>query len=130
MHGDWRLRRAAKADAEVIAAIFASSRRAAMPYLPVLYTELEVLHWIKDVVLGNSCVIVAVSDDGQPGGFAAIHSSLLEHLYVAPHFQRLGLGTLLLAAAKEESPRGLRFAKALGLTIPPGVLAIADEVIE
>src|SRR6516164_7432262 len=53
MHGDWRLRRAAKADAEIIAAIFTSSRRAAMPYLPVLYTELEVLHWIKDVVLGK-----------------------------------------------------------------------------
>ena len=110
MHGDWRLRRAAKADAEIIAAIFTSSRRAAMPYLPVLYTELEVLHWIKDVVLGNSCVIVAVSDDGQPGGFAAIRSSLLEHLYVAPHFQRRGLGTL----GTKQTSRQVRSMSALG----------------
>jgi hypothetical protein len=44
---DWSLRLADQADAELIAAIFTSSRRAAMPYLPLLYTEAEeVLEWI------------------------------------------------------------------------------------
>jgi putative acetyltransferase len=42
------------------------------------------------------------------GGFASVRSGVLEHLYVAPHLQGRGLGTLLLGAAKEESPRGLR----------------------
>jgi ribosomal protein S18 acetylase RimI-like enzyme len=79
-----------------------------MPYLPPLYTELEVLQWIKDVVLRNSRVILAVSNDRQAGGFASVRSGVLEHLYVAPHLQGRGLGTLLLAAAKEENPRSLR----------------------
>jgi hypothetical protein len=93
MHGDWRLRRAAKADAGVIAVIFTSSRRAAMPYLPVLYTELEVLHWIKNVVLGNSCVIVAVSDDGQPGGFATCSRQLLAQSgHSQPHHHKATTG--------------------------------------
>ncbi len=60
LKSDWSLRRADQADAEFIAAIFTSSRRAAMPYLPLLYTELQVLEWIKDVVLRNSLVTLAV----------------------------------------------------------------------
>jgi putative acetyltransferase len=108
MNSDWKLRRAARTDAKPIATIFASSRRAAMPYLPVLYPESEILRWIKDVVLRSSLVTLAVSSDGQTGGFASVRSSILEHLYVAPHLQGQGLGTLLLGAAKEESPRGLR----------------------
>jgi ribosomal protein S18 acetylase RimI-like enzyme len=108
MNSDWRLRRAAKADTELIAAIFTSSRRAAMPYLPLLYTELEVLEWIRDVVLRNSLVMLAVSSVGRSGGFASIRSGVLEHLYVAPHLQGQGLGTLLLGASKEENPLGLR----------------------
>jgi ribosomal protein S18 acetylase RimI-like enzyme len=105
---DWSLRRADQADAEFIAAIFTSSRRAAMPYLPLLYTELQVLEWIKDVVLRNSLVMLAIADDRSTGGFASVQSGVLEHLYVSPLLQGYGLGTLLLAAAKEESPRGLR----------------------
>jgi ribosomal protein S18 acetylase RimI-like enzyme len=108
MNSDWRLRRAATTDAELIAAIFAFSWRAAMPYLPVLHTDLEILQWIKDVVLRNSLVTLAVSDDRRTGGFASIRNGVLEHLYVSPHLQGQGLGTLLLAAAKEESPPGLR----------------------
>jgi ribosomal protein S18 acetylase RimI-like enzyme len=105
---DWKLRRAAQAHAERIAAIFTSSRRAAMPYLPLLHTESEVLEWIRDVVLRDSLVMLAVEDDRNVGGFAAVRSGVLEHLYVAPHLQGRGLGTLLLVAAKEENPRNLR----------------------
>jgi GNAT superfamily N-acetyltransferase len=104
----WSLRPADQADAEFIAAIFTSSRRTAMPYLPLLYTGTEVLQWIKDVVLRRSSVTLAVSSDGEAGGFASVRSGVLEHLYVAPRLQGHGLGTLLLATAKEESPRALR----------------------
>lgn len=105
---DWSLRRADQADAELIAAIFTSSRRAAMPYLPLLYTDTEVLEWIKDVVLRRSSATLVVSSNCETGGFASVRSGVLEHLYVSPQLQGHGLGTLLLAAAKEESPRGLR----------------------
>ena len=105
---DWSLRRADQADAEFIAAIFTSSRRAAMPYLPLLYTDTEVLEWIKDVVLRRSSATLVVSSNCETGGFASVRSGVLEHLYVSPQLQGHGLGTLLLAAAKEESPRGLR----------------------
>jgi GNAT superfamily N-acetyltransferase len=105
---DWSLRRADQADAELIAAIFTSSRRAAMPYLPLLYTDTEVLEWIKDVVLRRSSATLAVSSDGEAGGFASVQSGVLEHLYVAPGLQGRGLGALLLVAAREESPRNLR----------------------
>ena len=108
MRNDWKIRRAVVADAESIAAIFLSSRRAAMPYLPVLYSDFEVLHWIKDILLPNSRVIVATSDDHRVGGFASVQDDVFEHLYVSPEMQGQGLGTLLLAAAQKESPQGLR----------------------
>jgi GNAT superfamily N-acetyltransferase len=105
---DWSLRHADQADAELIAAIFTSSRRAAMPYLPLLHTNTEVLEWMKDVVLGRSSATLVVSSNGEAGGFASVQCGVLEHLYVSPQLQGHGLGTLLLATAKEESPRGLR----------------------
>ncbi len=79
-----------------------------MPYLPLLYAEVQVLEWIKDIVLRKSSVTLAVSSDGEVGGFASVRSGVLDHLYVAPGLQSQGLGTLLLAAAKTESPQGLR----------------------
>jgi GNAT superfamily N-acetyltransferase len=107
-NSNWRLRRADRADAENIAAIFTSSRRAAMPYLPLLYTEPQVLDWIKDIVLQKRSAALVISRDGELGGFTSVRSGLLEHLYVSPHVQGQGLGALLLAAAKKEGPRGLR----------------------
>jgi GNAT superfamily N-acetyltransferase len=104
---DWGVRRADEADAEAIASIFIYSRRTAMPYLPALYTESEILEWISEVVLRDSRVMLAVSSEGETGGFATARNGVLEHLYVAPHLQGQGLGTLLLAAAKDENPLGL-----------------------
>jgi ribosomal protein S18 acetylase RimI-like enzyme len=79
-----------------------------MPYLPLLYTQPEVLEWINEVVLRDSRVTLAVSTEGETGGFASVQNGVLEHLYVAPHLQGQGLGTLLLAAARKENPEGLR----------------------
>src|ERR1700722_17941049 len=104
MNSDWRLRRAVRTDADLIAAIFASSRRAAMPYLPVRHTDLEVLQWIKDVVLRTSLVTLAVSGDRQAGGFASVRNGILEHLYVAPQFQGRGLGTFCSRRRNKRAP--------------------------
>jgi ribosomal protein S18 acetylase RimI-like enzyme len=79
-----------------------------MPYLPLLYTKPEVLEWINEVVLRHSHVTLAVSAEDETGGFASVENGVLEHLYVAPHLQRQGLGTILLAAATEQNPKGLR----------------------
>jgi len=105
---DWSLRRADEADAKAIAAIFTSSRRAAMQYLPDLYTESEVLKWIIGVVLRDGRTTLAVSAEGETGGFASDQNGVIDHLYVSPRFQGRGLGTLLLVAAKDENPGGLR----------------------
>jgi len=69
------LRRADQADAEFIAATFTSSRRVAMPYLSQLYTELQVLEWIEDVILRNSLVTLAVDDGRNVGGFASVRAA-------------------------------------------------------
>jgi hypothetical protein len=100
MNSDWRLWRADTTDAELIAAIFASSRRAGMPYLSVLHAESEVLQWIKDVVLRNSLVMLAVAYDRRTGGFASVQSGVLEHLYVSPR----GLSSLAVASKSVPNP--------------------------
>lgn len=102
------LRAATAGDAAAIAAVFLASRQQAMPYLPTLYTDAEVLRWIERLVLPRSHVLLATLDGEQVVGFAAIQDSHLDHLYVPPSAQGSGVGARLLAAAKEASPHGLR----------------------
>ena len=105
MTSDWRLRPAVRTDAERVAAIFISSRLAAMHYLPRLYTDLEVLEWIKAIVLRNSLATLAVSEDGRAGGFASIHGGVLEHLYVAPQAETLAIVAYLQPVSRPEIAR-------------------------
>ena len=95
-------------DAPDMAALFLAARRAAMPYLPELHPEADVLRWMAAVVISESRAIKAVSPEGRLTGFASTRPGHLDHLYVAPPAQRQGAGSALLAAAKEESPQGLR----------------------
>jgi GNAT superfamily N-acetyltransferase len=105
--GDGPLRRATEQDALPLSEIFLAARRSAMPYLPGLYTDTVVLGWIRDVVIPGSRVLVAASVDGTPTGFVSVRNRWLDHLYVAPAAQARGVGSRLLARAKQVSAGSL-----------------------
>ena len=105
------LRRARPEDAAELAVILRSAMREAMPGLAELHTPDEDHRFLREVVLPDEEVWVA-EIDGAPAGFAALGSrngdDFLQHLYVAPHRQRRGLGTELIVRAKERRPNGFR----------------------
>ena len=77
-----------------------------MAYLPKLHTLEETRSWVADVLLRRREVWVA--DDGGVVGFLALEGSTVDHLYVPPSAQARGVGSGLLAVAKERRPGGLR----------------------
>ena len=86
-------------DAEAIAAVLWSSRRAAMPWLRERYTHTEAHDWVGRVLLVTATVWVAVKAE-QVVGYAALDGGLVGQLYVAPGYQRQGIGTQLLTVAR------------------------------
>lgn len=101
------MRPAVPQDAPALTALFLAARRAAMPWLPELYSQAQTLQWMEAMVLPQSRVFVADDEAGVPAGFAALTPGHLDHLYVAPAAQGRGLGDALLHAAKAASPAGL-----------------------
>jgi ribosomal protein S18 acetylase RimI-like enzyme len=78
-----------------------------MTYLPELYTEDETRTFISDVLLPNNEVWVA-DNGGRVIGFVGLWGDVVSHLWVYPDQQNQGVGTALLALAKERRPSGLR----------------------
>ncbi|MCG7528107.1 GNAT family N-acetyltransferase [Streptomyces sp. OfavH-34-F] len=105
------LREARPQDAGPLTEIFLASRAAAMPYLARVHSDEATLAWMTHVVLPGTEVRVAeTAGDGGPGriaGFVSLDGEELEHLYLAPPLRRLGIGSLLLEAAKAARPDGL-----------------------
>jgi ribosomal protein S18 acetylase RimI-like enzyme len=102
------IRPAEAADAAAIAQVHITSREAAMPWLPPRRrTDAEVERWVREVVLAESDVWVAVDGAGTVLGYAAVEGEWLEHLYLLPGARRRGIGSLLLARAKAHRPQGL-----------------------
>jgi ribosomal protein S18 acetylase RimI-like enzyme len=101
------LRRAHPDDSEAVADVFLASRVAAMPYLPDLHTAEETRAWIRDVVLAEHDVRVA-EVEGAVAGFLALGGATIEHLYVRPELQGRGIGSALLALAKDLRGDGFR----------------------
>ncbi|WBU54613.1 GNAT family N-acetyltransferase [Paracoccus sp. SCSIO 75233] len=95
-----RVRKAALADAGEIARIHRAARRAAMPWLPVLHSAAEDLRFFQTRVLAEQAVWVAADED-RIIGFAAVSGEWLNHLYVDPGDWRRGVGSRLLARAKD-----------------------------
>ncbi len=101
------IHRATDDDWQEIAEIFIAARKT-MSYLPALHGDAETRLFIRRVVK-RSAVWVA-ERDGEIVGFAALEpgppEAWLHHLYVAPQAHNAGAGSLLLAKAKAELPRG------------------------
>lgn len=93
---DWRIADAAPTDAPAIAALFAASRAAAMPWLPVIHTPEEDRAFFAGVIASHRVRIVREAD---LLGFAAARPGWIDHLYVAPEARRRGIGAALLADA-------------------------------
>jgi GNAT superfamily N-acetyltransferase len=101
------LRPAEPKDADAIADVFIAARKASMPFLPDLHREEETRAWIRDVVLQRDEVWVAAAGD-RVDGFLAMNGNVLDHLYVAPRLHGGGVGSALLAKAKQLRPEGFR----------------------
>jgi len=102
-----RLRRAQPADATAVAALHLAARREAMPWLPALHSDAEVGAWIRDRLLAEAEVWLALAGDA-PVGYMALVDGMLDHLYIAPGRQGRGFGSLLLDHAKALRPDGLQ----------------------
>ncbi|MEU8504532.1 GNAT family N-acetyltransferase [Streptomyces brevispora] len=109
--GTVRLRHACADDAGPLTRLFLASRAAAMPYLPRVHSDEATLGWMTHVVLPDTEVWVAElgaeRGEAELVGFVSLDGEELEHLYLSPDAQRRGIGTRLLAKAKERSPEEL-----------------------
>lgn len=99
------LRQATGDDALPVAALFTHTRATCMPYLPALHTAKEDRAWMRDVVFKH-CDVWIGELDGRLAGFLALAEDLLEHLYVHPELHGRGVGSALLAKARELRPSG------------------------
>lgn len=100
----WAIRAAAPEDAVAVADLFARSRAAAMPWLPVLHSAEEDVAFFSAQLSGHRGWLAA-----GPGirGFAVAGDGWLHHLYVDPDDRGRGIGTALLAVAVAAGARRL-----------------------
>jgi GNAT superfamily N-acetyltransferase len=103
---EFQIRAAREDDAVAIAQAHVDARRVAMPWLPVVHTFEDTVRFFADIVIPNQVVLVAEAEEGVIG-FIALEGSYVEHLYVAPSHQGIGIGDELLRRAKERRPDGL-----------------------
>ncbi|MGH3127044.1 MAG: GNAT family N-acetyltransferase [Gaiellaceae bacterium] len=105
------LRPARPEDADALAGVRRAAMRGAMPWLPELHTPDDDCSFLREIVLPEQEVWVAEAD-GVVAGFTALGTragvEFMEHLYVAPEYQRRGIGTALMESAKARRPAGFR----------------------
>jgi ribosomal protein S18 acetylase RimI-like enzyme len=101
-----RIRPVEPGDTEAVGDVFLAAL-AGMMYLPELHTEAETRTFIRAVLLPNNEVWVA-EEGGRVIGFVGLGEDSVRHLWVQPETQNRGVGTALLAVAKERRPSGLR----------------------
>ena len=113
MSATWHARRAVRADAPALTAVYLRSFRAALPTVTLAHPDHEVAEWMRDVVIGERDTWT-VERDGEPVALLSLDPpaddgpTFLNHLYLAPESRGLGIGDSLMALAKAERPGGLQ----------------------
>jgi pimeloyl-ACP methyl ester carboxylesterase/GNAT superfamily N-acetyltransferase len=100
------IRRAGPADGPSLGEVWLTAWYATFEF-PPSHPDDEVRVWMAEEMLPANEVWVAVDDDGRVVGFMALSDAMVEHLYIEPAWIGHGIGTRLLALAKERRPRGL-----------------------
>ncbi|MCG8588338.1 MAG: GNAT family N-acetyltransferase [Proteobacteria bacterium] len=108
MGTDWVLRFMREGEHDVIAELWHRSKRRAYPYLTTeqSYSLEDNRRYFREVVCPR-CQVLVAELDGQLVGLLALEDQFIDQLYVDPRFQGRGVGSGLLARAKELSPAGL-----------------------
>ena len=99
--------RAIAADGPEITALYLASRTDALPYLRRVHSDAAVGDWVTAILLRDFETWVARLG-GRIVGFMAVAGDDLDQLYLLPGYYRQGIGSALLAKARERSPDGLR----------------------
>jgi ribosomal protein S18 acetylase RimI-like enzyme len=97
------IRRAKPEEAAEVAAVFIVSQADALPFLRALHSDEETVVFITEDVFTKDDVWVAI-EHGRIVGMMALAGTHIDHLYLLPGHYRRGIGTKLLAKAKELSP--------------------------
>ena len=94
------------ADAAEIADLYVRSRADALPFLRRVHSDEAVRGWIRNAIRVRPEVWVARAA-GRIVGFLMLDGEELEQLYLLPGHYRRGIGSSLLAKAKQRSPTRL-----------------------
>jgi GNAT superfamily N-acetyltransferase len=100
------IRRAKSNETAEVAALFIASQGDALPFLRALHTNEETVAFITDDVFTKDDVWVA-HDGASIVGMMALAGTHIDHLYLLPTHYRRGIGTKLIAKAKELHPENL-----------------------
>lgn len=97
------LRPAAASDIVAVAGLFARSRAAALPFLPVLHDGEEDIAFFTSYLDGG--LITLAEQAAELLGFLVETPGWIEHLYLAPDRRGQGIGGRLVDAAKQRQHR-------------------------
>jgi GNAT superfamily N-acetyltransferase len=100
------IRRATTADASGVADVILAAWRATYDF-PGAHSDADVHAWVADTLLPQTESWVAVDESGAVVAMMSLSETMLDQLYVAPGWIGRGLGSRLVALAKERRPWGL-----------------------
>jgi GNAT superfamily N-acetyltransferase len=104
--GPVTIRPAEAADAAAVADVMLASLRVTYTF-PMAHPDDDVRRWVGETLLPGGETWVAIDAAGGIVAMASLSETMLDQLYVAPAWIGRGIGSRLVALAKERRPDGL-----------------------